>query len=75
LSHNSRLEHGKQNPSEQIDALVRVMYVLFSKDPELVETAQKMAEWIDAEVHSPKESKTVMKVSADNQWIDNPVAA
>ena len=71
----SRIEHDKQPPSEQIDALVRMSYVLFSEDPELAETAKKFAEWIYAKVHAKKEFKIVMKVSSDNQWIDNPLAA
>jgi DNA-binding transcriptional regulator YiaG len=71
----SRLENDKQAPSDQIDSLARLMYVLFSEDPELAETAKKMVDWINAKVGSKKDSKIVMKVSADNQWHDSPLAA
>jgi DNA-binding transcriptional regulator YiaG len=71
----SRLENDKQTPSDQIDSLVRVMYVLFCEDPQLAEIAKRMVDWINAKVGSKKDSKIVMKVSADNQWHDSPLAA
>jgi DNA-binding transcriptional regulator YiaG len=71
----SRLENDRQTPSDQIDSLARMMYVLFCEDPELAETAKKMVDWINAKVGSKKDSKIVMKVSSDNQWHDSPLAA
>jgi DNA-binding transcriptional regulator YiaG len=72
----SRLENGKQSPSDQIDSLARLTYVLFCGDPQFAAIAKEMSNWIEANVHSKKDSRIVMKVSADNQWHDSrPLAA
>jgi DNA-binding transcriptional regulator YiaG len=71
----SRIENEKQPASDQLDALVRMSYLLICGDPHLADRAKKLAELIKAEVRRGETTRFVMKVSADNEWSDMPIAA
>jgi transcriptional regulator with XRE-family HTH domain len=71
----SRIENEKQDASDQVDALVRVCYLLSCDDPELQQDANRLMAFLKKEIDRHREKRIVMKVSADNEWTDLPVAA
>jgi transcriptional regulator with XRE-family HTH domain len=68
----SRIENEKQSASDQLDALVRMTYLLFCSDPALAEPASHLAEIITTEVRRGQ-TIFVAKVSANNEWSDVPL--
>jgi DNA-binding transcriptional regulator YiaG len=70
----SRIENEKQPPSNQLDSLIRMSYLLLCNDPILAKHVEKLKELITAEIHRGQ-FKIVMKVSPENEWSDLPLAA
>ena len=71
----SRYENEKQDPSDPIDALVRMVYLMSSGDPELQEDANKLMHLLKEDMDRRGQKKIVMKISAANEWSDMPAAA
>jgi transcriptional regulator with XRE-family HTH domain len=70
----SRIENAKQPPSNQLDSLIRMSYLLLSNDPRLEQHKSQLMELINAEIRRGQ-FKIVMKVSPENEWSEMPQAA
>jgi transcriptional regulator with XRE-family HTH domain len=67
----SRFENGHQPPSPQVDLLVRMVYCVFSGDPELMDHCKAVIEALENELRKRQEEKIItMKISPDLQWSD-----
>jgi DNA-binding transcriptional regulator YiaG len=71
----SRIENEKQEASDQVDALARIVYLVASGDPELQEDANRLMRLLKEEIDRRRQKKIVMKVSPSNEWSDIPQAA
>lgn len=71
----SRIENGKQDASDQLDALVRACYLLGCDDPALKKDADRLMTLLREEMDRHKHKKIVMKVNENQEWSDLPVAA
>jgi transcriptional regulator with XRE-family HTH domain len=67
----SRFENGHQPPSPQIDLLARMVYCIFSGDPELMDHCKGVIQALENELRKRQEEKIItMKISPDLQWSD-----
>jgi DNA-binding transcriptional regulator YiaG len=71
----SRVENSKNIVSDQVNRLTRMSYLLFCKDPDLQQHADRLKELIQRELERHTDLKLVMKITSDNEWEDVPVAA
>lgn len=71
----SRYENDKQEPSESLDKLIRLLYAISSDDPELIEQVRAILDSLLAAWKAgPTDVKIVKKID-NNAWTDVPLAA
>jgi DNA-binding transcriptional regulator YiaG len=71
----SRYENDRQEPSESLDKLIRLVYAVSSDDPGLVEEIRKILDSLLAAWKAgPSDAKIVKKID-NNEWSDIPFAA
>ncbi len=74
--HFSKLENGKQNLTEPLDKLIRLLYGLKSGDSALLDTITEDAEkWFNS-IHKQKKTEPIqIKKTGSSDWCQLPCAA
>jgi transcriptional regulator with XRE-family HTH domain len=71
----SRIENDRQQPSESIDKLIRLLYAVSSDDPELIDQVKAILDSLLAAWKlGPSDVKIVKKID-NNEWSDVRLAA